>query len=81
MEIRTRMEPVNKYYFEVVAKENENIANLNREIREWLAQNCGCTWETDWIVHQPAGKVDVVGIYFDLDTPEEEMMAFKLTWT
>ena len=76
------MEPVEKYYFEVATKKTENVATvatLNREIRNWLAQNCGCTWETDWTVHH-SGKYDLISIYFDLDTPEDEMMAFKLRW-
>ena len=80
METKTRIEPVLKYYFEVTADEEKNIADLNCEIRNWLAQNCGCTWETDW-VRDTRLNISAIGVYFDMDTVEEDLMAFKLRWS
>ena len=51
MEIRTMMEPVQKYYFEVGTGTRKDAALLNREIRDWLGQNCDCTWETKFIAN------------------------------
>lgn len=78
METRTLLEPVEKYYFEV-GLINDDLQELNREIRDWLGQNCECTWETKWI--KDNGRyMDKVGVYFDLESNEEDMMAFKLRW-
>lgn len=80
METKTLMEPVEKYYFAVVVEKLQDVTELNREIRNWLGMNCECTWETKLAVKPTDLHADVIGIYFDLDTPEDEMMAFKLRW-
>ena len=79
METRTLMEPVSKYYFGIEVGDSD-IAILSRKIRDWLGQNCGCTWETKWIKDTDK-HIDVVGVYFDMDTAEEDLMAFILAWT
>lgn len=85
IEIRTLMEAVPKYYFHVTPNEldktidyMENLTGLNREIRDWLGQNCGCTWETKL---EGKGQSTLgISIYFDLDSDHCDLMAFKLRW-
>ena len=79
METRTLMEPVNKYYFQISFEYGKEAANVNRNIRDWLGENCGCTWETK--LNRDEDYSIIVGVYFDLDTPEEDLMAFILRWT
>lgn len=74
METRTLMEPVEKYYF-YIEDDTIEAASLNRKIRDWLGNNIGCTWETK------IEDLKAVGVYFDLDTPMEDMTAFKLRWS
>ena len=86
MEIRTLMEPVDKYYFKLQLPPKKTHDAFNREIRNWLGQNCQCTWETHWesiqdLSQMKTQKTQSLEVYFDLDSAEEDLMAFKLRWT
>ena len=78
MEIRKLIEPVPKYYFQVPWQNKIAPAEVNRNVRDWLGENCGCAWETKF--DDDENNSCVVGVYFDMDTAEEDMMAFKLAW-
>lgn len=80
METKTLMEPVEKYFFGIDVDASKS-SELNREIRDWLGQNCACTWETKIELCGPFSMdFRIIEVYFDMDTPEDEMMAFKLRW-
>ena len=91
MRTKTLLQPVEKLYFEVnpeelpdnsdpFALELSTVAELNRQVRNWLAQNCDCTWETKLERSDEGYPAVVVGVYFDLESRPEDLAAFKLRW-
>lgn len=54
---------------------NDDATAENRELRNWLGANCGCTWETEI-----SKDCRFIKVYFDMDSAEEDLMGFKLQW-
>lgn len=77
MEYKTIMEPVQKIYFEVTVLPNAHgqlfTTKRNREVRDWLGANCGCTWETQIV------DLLTIGIYFEIGA-EKDAATFKMFW-
>lgn len=72
MEYKTLMEPVLKIYFKVGIPTGMDVAQRNREIRNWLGQHCDCTWETIM-------QLKFIEVYFEIDA-EKDAATFRMFW-
>ena len=79
MERGTEFRPVTVWKGKLFASKNQDIIELNREIRNWLARNIGSgTWETKLTLDEKSWDTFIT-ITFDIEA-EEDAMAFKLRW-
>lgn len=72
MEYKTLMEPVLKIYFKVAIPGDMDVAQRNREIRNWLSRHCDYGWETIM-------QLKYIEVYFDIKA-EKDAATFRMFW-
>ena len=78
-EIGKELAFVDHHVFHVQCPQDKNEADFNRELRNWLGQNCEIGWETKLAGGSEWNKKGKIKVWFPMEQTDD-VLKFKLAW-